>query len=97
MAIKIRFFGRLADNIGKKYIELEAKNITASMLMEYLKQHLGDKSRYIFNEHGDFRAGVLVMVDGRPLTMIGGGSAVLEGSEDVYFDTIDIYEVEGGG
>jgi hypothetical protein len=97
MPLKIRFFGRLADNLGAKTIEIDKRNITAKQLLEVLKEALGDKSRYLFDDHGNLRAGVLVVVDGQPLSMIGGENAKIEGYEDIYFDTIDIYEVEGGG
>jgi len=95
--VRVRFFGRLAEAVGQKVIELNVENTTASALLEALKEALKEKARFLFDQHGNLRAGVLVTVDGQPLSMLGGGAAKIEGYEDVYFDTIDIYEVEGGG
>lgn len=97
MPIKIRFFGRLAEDLGKKTLELDIQRVTAKQFLEKLREDLGEKARFLFDEHGNLRAGVLVVVDGQPLMMIGGAEAKIEGYENIYFDTIDIYEVEGGG
>lgn len=97
LALRVRFFGRLADQLGVRALEVPERVPTAQELFRYLGKVLGEKARLIFNEDYSLRAGILVVVDGQPLSMIGGINAKLEGGETVYFDTIDIYEVEGGG
>ena len=94
--VRVRFYGRLADNLGLKEVEVERAS-TLKELLEGLRKILGERVNAIVDERGSLRPGVLVLINGEAAVFRGGLDAKLGSEDSVVFDTIDIYEVEGGG
>ncbi len=98
MTIKVRFYGRLSEIAGGREITIDEKEIdTLKDLIELLKKRLGEKADELFNERGEPNPGIMVLINGEGAVFRGGLSAKLKKEDTVTFDTIDIYEVEGGG
>lgn len=96
--IRVRFYGRLSDVLGVKEIELDEKEIRKlSDLSDLLYKKFGEKAKNVFLDKTRLRPGVTVLINGEAAVFKGGASAELKQGDDVIFDTIDIYEVEGGG
>jgi len=94
--VLVRFYGRLADILGAKEVRMDNVS-TLKELVERLQDALGDKASALIDENGEFRPGILVLINGEAAVFRGGMKARLGEGDSVVFDTIDIYEVEGGG
>jgi len=96
--VKIKFYGRLIDVAGEREINIPINGVeTLEDLFVKLEEKLGDKMKAIIDEKGKPRAGILIMINGEAASFRGGLKAKLREGDEVVVDTIDIYEVEGGG
>lgn len=94
--VKVRFYGRLIDIVGEREMTLEGVE-KLSDVYEKLKERLGKKATLIFEDNGNTKAGIVVVINGEAASFKGGKEAKLFHGDNVTFDSIDVLQVEGGG
>jgi|UniRef100_A0A7J3SNE1 molybdopterin converting factor small subunit len=94
--VTVRFYGRLIDLLGEREITIEGVE-KLSDVYDRLKERLGSKASIIFQEDGNPKTGIVVVINGEAATFKGGKEAKLFHNDQVTFDAIDVVQVEGGG
>ncbi|MGC8910227.1 MAG: MoaD/ThiS family protein [Fervidicoccaceae archaeon] len=94
--VRVRFYGRLVDIVGEREVELDGVE-KLSDVYEKLKEKLGKKARLIFEETGEPRTGIIVVINGEAASFRGGKEAKLSHGDSITLDSIDVIQVEGGG
>ena len=94
MKIKVRFFTSLREITGKKEDEIQSPStITVEELLARLSKKYGREfAEYLFDEKGNVRTYIQILINGRGLNALQGfGTKLKEG------DTVAIFPPVGGG
>ena len=92
--VKVRFFTRLRELVGKREVELEFKeHITAADLLSFLDERYGSGFKnYIYGEDGKVRSFLQFLVNGKSVSALEGFETRLKNG-----DVIAIIPPVGGG
>ncbi|MEM4462850.1 MAG: MoaD/ThiS family protein [Fervidicoccaceae archaeon] len=95
-SVTVRFYGRLIDIVGEKEITINDVD-KLSDVYDKIRTRLGSKASALFQENGEPRAGIIVVINGEAAAFRGGKNARLSEHDRITFDAIDVFQVEGGG
>ncbi len=94
MKIKVRFFTSLREITGKKEDEIRSQNIiTVEKLLARLSKKYGREfTEYLYDEKGNVRTYIQILINGRGLNALQGFETKLKEG-----DTVAIFPPVGGG
>lgn len=99
--IKVRIYGRLSSLAGRSEIKIPSDGIrTVRDLLGKIKEQEGGERLYkalVDEKADDIRVGVILVVNGRSITLMKGLDSELNDDDDIYIDTIGFIPLEGGG
>jgi molybdopterin synthase sulfur carrier subunit len=94
MKVQVRFFTTLREITGKKEEEVESSSaITVKELLTQLSKKYGIKFMdYIYDEKGDMRKYIQILINGRGIEVFQGLETKLKDG-----DTVAVFPPAGGG
>jgi molybdopterin converting factor small subunit len=98
--IKVRIYGRLSSLTDSSEIEIPSNGIrTVRDLLERIRERGGERlyKAIVDEKADDIRVGVILVVNGKSITLMNGLDSELKDQDDVYIDTIGFIPLEGGG
>lgn len=82
--VKIRTAGLFIEKFGFKELKVNFEGKTLADLLKYLSTMLGSKfSNEILNDDGEVRPYIIILINGRAATVLGGLKAVLKDGDEV--------------
>ncbi len=71
MRVKVRFFTTLRELVGEREVEVEFAGDTVKELLKHLSEKYGRKFvEYVYDETGDVRKYLILLVNGRSITCL---------------------------
>lgn len=81
--IKIRFFGRLREEIGKSYVEFYCEKCRLRDLLNKILINDKPLTKYITDESGNIRRDIKVLVNGRDVKKLGGLNIIINDNDSI--------------
>jgi len=101
LRVKVRLHGRIRDLIGQEYIVVEGDVVRVRDVINALIDALGPRANeFGLKEPEDIikpRVRVVLLVNGFSVKMLGSLGAPLVHGDNVYVESVDVLEVQGGG
>jgi len=101
LKVKVRLHGRVRDLIGRDYIEVEGDVVKVRDVVNALIKALGPKANELgLKEPEDIvrpRVRVVLLINGFSVKMLGGLDTPLGHGDNVYAESVDVLEIQGGG
>jgi len=101
LKVRIRLHGRVRDLVGRDYVEVEGDVIKVKDVVNALIKALGPKAGELgLREPEDIvrpRVRVVLLINGFSVKMLGSLDVPLGQGDNVYAESVDVLEIQGGG